>query len=442
MLNKLKISDQKKVYWSGLKIDNIKPPQSPLPPLSGGLPSETIQLKKSETVYEPEISNQTSIKQRSLLKLASRRWAKSSSLSVLSFLVLSLGLLMATAPQSSFAFSSSELDSLESSGEKSVSKSPWRTEIGFSLHRNTELNILYDEQLEYVSKEYKENKDNPALDPNHKDSIYDNWAYAWRLKLNYSLKSLEHPFLKKTELFLIASFDEPFDGYHPNFNRWVNLHYGFQDIVVGITAPFYRTENFFSDISLILIPLPMLSLIHKNLQVSRFSMNATFLGSTGVSASLLYFLQKQNRWSLAVSSIHSATYRDFQEDITPKGHNIDIAAMNIASLLFRQSYIAYLPYSSSLFAGYDFARSRSFLQENSGENSRNQERDRVMKDMVTIGLSLSWKLESQMYFNFSVKWNDIWHKSNNKGSMPLANKDFKWFSRDRTIFSLGGSYTF
>ena len=36
----------------------MKPPK---PPLSGGLQSETIQLKKSEKIYETEISNQTSI---------------------------------------------------------------------------------------------------------------------------------------------------------------------------------------------------------------------------------------------------------------------------------------------------------------------------------------------------------------------------------------------
>ena len=46
------------LYWSGLKMDGNVTPQ---PPLSGGLQSETSQLKKSKTVFEPEVSNQTNI---------------------------------------------------------------------------------------------------------------------------------------------------------------------------------------------------------------------------------------------------------------------------------------------------------------------------------------------------------------------------------------------
>ena len=40
---------------------NLPMQETPQPPLSGGLPSEIIQLKKPETAYKPEISNQTSI---------------------------------------------------------------------------------------------------------------------------------------------------------------------------------------------------------------------------------------------------------------------------------------------------------------------------------------------------------------------------------------------
>ncbi|MDE0092855.1 MAG: hypothetical protein OXN83_06190, partial [Oligoflexia bacterium] len=139
-------------------------------------------------------------------------------------------------PLTAWAFSETELDSLESSGSKSLSQSPWRTQVSFSLQRNTLLNSSYiDNTGRDISNPWSFKTKDSLLDPS---SLY----YAFSLNLNYSLakKIKERPFLnwlKKTELFLSSSFRTPFFGYRRNelkgYSALDYIHYALGDIALG-----------------------------------------------------------------------------------------------------------------------------------------------------------------------------------------------------------------
>ncbi|MCY4321623.1 MAG: hypothetical protein OXC37_04400, partial [Bdellovibrionaceae bacterium] len=72
-------------------------------------------------------------------------------------------LFLLSFPSITLGFSETELESLENSGTKRFSESPWRSNIGFSLIRNLELETRHKSIYEEEEEEEKSN-----ISPFHK----------------------------------------------------------------------------------------------------------------------------------------------------------------------------------------------------------------------------------------------------------------------------------
>ena len=314
------------------------------------------------------------------------------------------------------------MNALESAGNTRGSSSPWRTHIGFSLQRNTLLNSSY------VDRTGKDQRLINPLDADEKDSLFDlsRLYYSFSLNLNYSLtekaKSFRYDFLKKTELFLNSAFSTPVTGYRSHFDPYTSLdyiHYALEDISVGLKMLVYTKTNFFSDFSISLVPYP----------VSKFSQESGLLTSFKGMISLLYFLKKETKWSLAVSSSHDLVYSQYAKEKRGGDEylvNTPLSTSQQGHLIYQQNDKKYLPsrvrLSSAHYLGIDFAG--------------------IFNQDLTLSLAAFWKVKDRFSFHCSLSWKDrihVYHPS--KPSIKLRT-DTDWFRRDKTVISFGGSYTY
>ena len=339
-------------------------------------------------------------------------------------------------PLAGWSFSETELDSLEKSGSKSLSQSPWRTEISFSLKRNTLLNSFYtnNEGQDIIDTFFNPSKEDSLLDPS-------TWYYAFAFKLNYSLKRTGFlskkseydssasgkknrlfSWLEKTELSLFNSFSTPVQGYNRNdsgYGAGDYAHYALGDIVLGSTTSIYAQKGFFSDLVLSLTPFPL----------SRFSQEAGFLFSFGGGVSLLYFLKKSAGWSLAVSSGHDFNFREYSKKQAFENSelfNTPFITAQRASFIYRQSQSRYIPSNVRLSVSYDL--SLNF------EKQFNQD--------LGFGISSSWKIKKQFYLSCALSWKDRVHIYNPDAPKIGLKNPVDWFGIKKTVFSLSGSYSF
>ena len=322
-----------------------------------------------------------------------------------------------------WSFSDTEMDSLESSGSKSLSQSPWRTQIGFSLQRNVLLNSYYTENT-------GQDVTNP-LNSKVKDSLLDpsSFYYAFSLDLNYSLadkiQNKEYNFfnwLRRTELFLSGFFRTPVLGYNntlQNYEAVDYIHYAVGDITLGAATPIYAQEDFFSDVVFSFTPFPL----------SRFSQEAGFLVSYGGGINFLYFLKKSDGGSLAVSSGHNLSFREYsKKKAFPESSviNTPFSLAQRASFIYRQSHSHYIPASVTLSTSY-------YLGLNF-EKQFNQD----------LGFSIrsSWKIKNQLYLSCALSWKDRIHIYNPDQPDIELSDPVDWFGIKKTVFSLSGSYSF
>ena len=326
-------------------------------------------------------------------------------------------------PQYGFGFSETELDSLESTGKKSFSSSSWRTELGFALQRNIELNSFHSAGQD----KQKQSTIRNLFDPNKDKSLLDvsDLHYALSLNLNYSLaeaaKNSSYSFLKNTELFLNSSFNTPFTGYKSNLRHypwWKYIHYALGDIVGGLTAPAYKKGNFLSYFSFSFIAFPL----------SRFSKEAGLSAGANGAVSLLYFLKKEQKWNLALSSAHTIAYRYYTKDAVDKGYryNVHTATNQTGSFIFRQSFNKYLPSNTGLSATHFFGINKIGSQ---------------IQDLA-LALASSWKVKNQFYLNFSILWKDRIDSYNPDNKNVRKRESIGWLNLNKYAFSLGGSYSF
>ena len=344
-------------------------------------------------------------------------------------------------PHSSFSFSESELDSLEESGKKTFSKSPWRTELSLGLHRNAHLNTFHSAGYEAQQS---------VFSTDEKDSLLDfaNLYYSIGLGINYSFMEVaekrNYEFLKNMELFLSGSFDTPWTGYNNQFedyDAWQYIHYAIGDLTFGLTTPLYQKQGFityFSSYSL--IPL------------SKFSQEAGLFSGLSGSLSFLYFLQRKSDWSLAVSSNHALHYRHYiknpldrakgdkyQEflarndkelthDRSGHKHTTPLSTGNSGNLIFKQSAYKVLPTRISFTLGYIF-----------GADTR-----KTRTHYLSWSGAASWKVKNHFYLNTSIRWMDSIHISNPVPEHKDITKHIPigWSDLRKYIFSIGVSYSF
>lgn len=337
--------------------------------------------------------------------------------------------LILISPLSAWSFSETELDSLESSGTKKLSQSPWRTQVGFRLQRNTLLNSSYTDHTgqDHIS----------PLDPDEKYSLLDpsSLYYGISLTVSHSLSDIiqgkqiqtgKYSFLKwlkNTELFLSGSFSTPVSGYrnhYKNYNALKYLHYAVGDISLGLITPVYSKDNFFSDISFFLTPFPL----------SGFSQEAGFQASFGGGISLLYFLKKETTWSFALSLSQRSSFREYKKETVDIGGlvvNTPFSAIQGGSLIYRQNHHnKYIPSNVRISANYYFG----------------VDFEKVRNHDLGLAVSSSWKIRNRTYLSCSLSWKDrVSVHSPQDPDIRLVNP-VNWFSKNKTVFSIGGSYSF
>ena len=393
-------------------------------------------------------------------------------------------LLLLILPALSLGFSETELESLEHSGSKSLSKSPWRRDIGFSLIRNLDIEIRHKNFSE--SEQKQENKSNKFCDTEAEGSLCDlsNLYYSLDFTVYYSLaqwaeKYFNYSFLKGAEFFLASSLHSNFRGGscselkgYDNFTGYVEC--GLSDIAGGWTAPIYKKNNFFSYFNFSSTVWPL----------SKESRDATLKTAFNISISALYFIKKQDKWSWALSSNHSLAYNHFTNPrIGEKGHhyNNPFDSNQQLNLIFKQSFNNYLPTNTSLSIAYSFTLNTEntywLLQEvkKNTENTYGYFRDANLehqKELETIvnkncpknnlasviicgnryqqlalGLSSSWKLKQRVYLTLSAKWKDLIkvHSPFNKYfdiDKKVGRNEPSSFGLDKWYFTLRASYSF
>jgi len=327
------------------------------------------------------------------------------------------------SPHLSFGLSETELESLETTGKKSLSISPWRTQVGFALQRNIEFNSRFsDDTGADILRKF--------FNPRGEASLFDLWNlyYGLTFNFNYSLKEMEKKYIlfKNVELFVNSSFQTPVKGYHSGgeadrgYGLSDYIHYGLGDITAGLTAPIYRGEGFFSDFSVSLMPYPL----------SRFSQGAGLSKTVSGAVSFLYFLEKEKLWSLAVSSNHSLNVSYYHKNFFDReGHieNFPLETAHSGSLIYRQSHQKYMPTSVRASAGYFLGVSKKKIN--------------FYHDLL-LALSFSWKMKERYYLNCSIRWKYRVNVYNFSNKSIRKDRPIRWFEPSNYVFSIGSSYTF
>ncbi|MDE0092854.1 MAG: hypothetical protein OXN83_06185, partial [Oligoflexia bacterium] len=177
---------------------------------------------------------------------------------------------------------------------------------------------------------------------------------------------------------------------------------------------------FFSDVVFSSSPFPL----------SRFSQEAGFLISYGGGINNLYFLKKSAGWSLAVSTGHHLSFKEYSKEtadmIGALIVNTPFSATQTAGFIYRQSHKLYIPSSVTLSASH-------YLGLNF-EKQFNQD--------LGFGLRSSWKLRDRLYFSCSLSWKDRVHIFNPDQPKIKLVSPVHWFSKKKTVFSVSGSYSF
>ena len=309
-----------------------------------------------------------------------------------------------------FGFSETEINLLESSGDKPVSLKLWRAEFSFSGQRNLD-----------VKGRYAHGKD--FFDPNKQSSLFDISVlyYVFDLDLRYSLKGIAKnspDFIKKAELFLTSSYRDHFKSYYKkgrisDFEKY--FIYPLGDIDGGFSSPLSRRKNFFSRLSVSLTA-----------PLSQEARIAKLVMAVNGGLSLIYFLQKKEKSNLALSSNHNLSYGYYGQDLRSRSSTVDNIpwdTSNSLSLIYRQSHYKYAPSNVSLFFSLYHGMGKRWT---------------LFYDYI-LGLSSSWKINQSLYFNFFFHWKD-------RNSYNLKNKKrndkSKFHFGNQTFFSLGGSYSF
>ncbi|MDE0091791.1 MAG: hypothetical protein OXN83_00725, partial [Oligoflexia bacterium] len=271
-----------------------------------------------------------------------------------------LALFLVIFPQLAFSFSETELESLETEGTKTFSKSPWRRDMGLSLIRNLEIETRHRSFLE--EEKNQDNKSGKAnfCEFNKKDSLCDLSSLFYKLDftLYYSLaqwaeKYFNNSFLKNTEFFLGGYFMSSIKpglclerkGYN-NFMGYIKC--GVSDMTSGWTTLIYKKDSFFSYFNFSMLVWPL----------SQKSKDVTLKTAFNSSISTLYFLKKQEKWSGAISSNHSLSYNHFTSPIPKKAtlaYNNPFDTSQQLSLIFKQNFNKYLPANTALFISYNLA---------------------------------------------------------------------------------------
>ena len=325
-------------------------------------------------------------------------------------------------PQLSLGFSETEIDSLQSSGGKNFPSRPWRTQISFSLKRNLEIRNSLAVNIDF-------NEEASLLDPS-------NWYYGFGLTISYSLKeaskNFKYDFIKNAEVFLSGSFDSPFTGHESsnisNYKTKDYIKYALRDVVTGFTTPIYKSDDLLSyfDFSVIL-PL------------SRFSEKAGLFTTLNGSVNLLYFLKKQDKWNLALSSSHGLAYNRYTKAYADDGgyeKNIQGETNHNLNLIYRQKYYKSLPASTQISVSYYLGLSTTEDTKYINVLSYTQ------NHFLTLSGLFSWKLKERLYFNFSIRWKDKFFVYNPYDETIGKGEELLRFTIHRTFFSLGGSYSF
>ena len=390
-----------------------------------------------------------------------------------------------------FSFSETELESLESEGTKTFSKSPWRRDFGFSLIRNLEIESRHQSlSEEKESEEAGLNKDNKFCVVDSKNSLCDLSSLYYRLDwtLYYSLaqwaeKYLSYSFLKNTEFFLASSFTSNFSGGNcSHLEGWDNLKdymkCGIEDLLVGWTAPVYQKDNFFSYFNFSMMAWPL----------SQKSEDTTLKTAVEASISALYFIKKQDKWSQAVFSSHSLAYNHFTNpsaDKDWKSYNNPFNSEQALNLIFKQSFNKYLPANTTLSIAYRFLintentywiinevekreRETKFWNRISKKtdhlNIVSPEYKEYLETVVrkkcsvktklgsviacgnryqhlSLGASSSWKLDKRVYLNLSVQWKDLINLYS-PIDKKVEEKRYPSWDLNKWYFSLRASYSF
>ena len=329
------------------------------------------------------------------------------------YLFLFFSFLYLFFPQFSLGFSEEEIDSLQSSGEKRFSANSLRTQINFSLSRNLDI---------------RSNLENNIADPDTEASLLDPSVlyYGLGLTLNYSLGAIAERFkydiLKNIEVFLSSSFNSSFLGHRANeedYNLVKYTRYALGDIVGGFTTPVYKSDDLlgYFNFSAVLFPL------------SRISKEATLFTTVEGAVSLIYFLQKKEKWNLSLSSSHALAYNQYTNAASDKAgfnKNIFTDTNHGQSLIYRQSYYNFLPSSTTISASHYLGMDTSFSQYY----------------FLALSSSFSWKLRKRLYLNFLVRWKDgiFIHNFSDETIRKIEPPRFN--SLTKTFFSLSGSYSF
>lgn len=317
-------------------------------------------------------------------------------------------------PSLSFGFSETEIDSLSSSGKKNFSYSPWRTELSLSIQRKLEFNSHIGSS-DIVSSLFDPDKSTSFFDPNI-------WYYSLRSTINYSLANVAVDYkdwLKNSELFISSSFNSPFTGNvreKDPYGLQDYILYALGDIVLGATVPAYQNEDFLSQVSLSLIPVPL----------SRFSKQAGLFTTVNGAVSFLYFFKKRARWGLSFASGHSLSYNHYTKARNDEIPNIPIDSSQSLSLIYRQSQFKYLPSSINISSSYYF-----------GINTLGTQ----LHD-ATVRSSASWKIRKRLYVNLSVGWKDRIKAFNPKPEYKNVRAEKPHFGLRKTFFIIGSSYSF
>ena len=325
-----------------------------------------------------------------------------------------------------FGFSEIEIDFLESTGQKSLSSSPWRVQIGFSLQRN----LLVDSSL-LDSQELRQQRDaededtvlSNLFDPYRDTSLLDpsNLYYVLSLNLNYSLKGiaedLQYEWLKNTELFLNNSFNSAFKPSNINvegYNFIDYVQYALGDVIGGFTVPAYNKGDFLSSFSFSFIAFPL----------SRYSREAGLSTTVDGAINLLYFLKKAPKWNVALSFNHSQAYNHYKKDFADTAnYNVPYDTNQSLSLVFRQSLSKHFPSSTQVSASHYF-----------GINTY-----KTRLHDLTLSSSFSWKVKDRLYFNFSISWKDRVNFYNPYDKEVIKIESIR-FNLAHTFFVIGGSY--
>ena len=346
-----------------------------------------------------------------------------------------------------FGFSETEIDSLESSGTKNFSESPWRTELGFSLKRNLHVETKFRSKPSRIKPDQK--KSSQLCDPSKEGSLCDlsNLYYGLDFTLYHSLgkiagKSSSYKFLKNTELFLSGSFTSHFKGgpcaelADYNFSNYIKCSLG--NIAGGLTSPLYKKRNLFAFLNLSGVLFPL----------SKRSKDAGHITSIDSSVSSLYFLKKHKDWSMALSSNHSLAYNHFKKQMANNNsYNTPFDTSQGLSLIYKQNFNKYLPSNSALSSNYSLGINTYKTDKKNCDSQLNILACGTRSHYLSLGARSSWKLKQRLYLQLSASWQDLIHSHNpqctEEDPRACGKKTQKAsLSLNKWYFNLRASYSF